>query len=195
QRRGGQSADDDPGLRLRRVRVPHPRPDTQVRHASGARNPHDRPRRRHRSATAAEPARALLRHGARGRGHRRRQCAAADGDQERLLHRAGLMMGLYSTALFLGAALASGLTVPVMAVVGGSWRWALGIWAIPAVLAALLWIPQMVRRPASFSNPGGAAGSDAADSPSESGEPPFRSILTDPIAWAVTGFMGLQSMS
>ena len=110
-------------------------------------------------------------------------------------HRAGLMMGLYSTALFLGAALASGLTVPVMTVVGGSWRWALGIWTIPAVLAALLWIPQMVRRPASFSNPGGAAGSDAADSPSESGEPPFRSILTDPIAWAVTGFMGLQSMS
>src|SRR5699024_6744071 len=31
--------------------------------------------------------------------------------------------------------------------------------------------------------------------PGEIGEPPFRSILTDPIAWAVTGFMGLQSMS
>src|SRR5699024_11142467 len=63
------------------------------------------------------------------------------------------------------------------------------------VLVALLWLRRMVRRPASFSNPGGAAGSDAADSPSASGEPPFRSILTDPIAWAVTGFMGLQSMS
>src|SRR5699024_178988 len=51
-----------------------PRADTQVRHASGARDPHDRPRRRHRPATAAEPARALRRHRARGRGHRRRQC-------------------------------------------------------------------------------------------------------------------------
>ncbi len=111
-------------------------------------------------------------------------------------HRAGLMMGLYSTALFLGAALASGLTVPIMSAVGGSWRWALGIWAVPAVLAALLWIPQMLRRPASFSGAGAVAGSGArADSPSEIGEPSFRSILTEPIAWAVTGFMGLQSMS
>src|SRR5699024_12457829 len=53
-------------------------------------------------------------------------------------HSAGLMMGLYSTALFLGAALACGLAVPVMAVVGGPWRWALGSWAVPAVLAARL---------------------------------------------------------
>ena len=109
-------------------------------------------------------------------------------------HRVGLMMGLYSTALFLGASAASGLTVPLLPIVGGSWRWALGIWAVPAVLAALLWIPQMRRRPGRLA--GTVAGHDgAADAASEAGEPPFRSILTDPIAWAVTGFMGLQSMS
>lgn len=113
-------------------------------------------------------------------------------------HRAGLMMGLYSTALFLGAALASGLTVPMLSLFGGSWRWAMGIWAIPAVLAAILFIPQMRgsrklrgRRsggPSEVAGPGDAG-------PGEVGEPPFHAILGDPMAWAVTGFMGLQSMS
>ncbi|SMY03895.1 MFS transporter, CP family, cyanate transporter [Brevibacterium antiquum CNRZ 918] len=102
-------------------------------------------------------------------------------------HRAGLMMGLYSTALFLGAALASGLTVPMLPLFDGSWRWAMGIWAVPAALAAVLWIPQMTRRGTAARPSGSATGNEA--------QPPFRAILTDPIAWAVTGFMGLQSMS
>lgn len=111
-------------------------------------------------------------------------------------HRAGLMMGLYSTSLFLGAALASGLTVPLMSAFDGSWRPAMGIWAIPAVLAALLWIPQMRRRAGKLAPAGeGTDSKTAVDAPSEVGEPPFRAILTDPMAWAVTGFMGLQSMS
>lgn len=115
-------------------------------------------------------------------------------------HRAGLMMGLYSTSLFLGAALASGLTVPIMSAFDGSWRWALGIWAVPAVLAVLLWLPNMLRRSADLPKPRRASVADSADDASadalsETGEPPFRSILTDPIAWAVTGFMGLQSLS
>lgn len=112
-------------------------------------------------------------------------------------HRAGLMMGLYSTALFLGAALASGLTVPMLSLFGGSWRWAMGLWAIPAVLAAILFIPQM-RGSRRLPGRKGAVSSDAGLSEaasSEDGEPPFHAILGDPIAWAVTGFMGLQSMS
>lgn len=102
-------------------------------------------------------------------------------------HRAGLMMGLYSTALFLGAALASGLTVPMLPLFDGSWRWAMGIWAVPAVLAAALWIPQMRRRAVVARTTGAAS--------HEETQPPFRAILSDPVAWAVTGFMGLQSMS
>lgn len=102
-------------------------------------------------------------------------------------HRAGLMMGLYSTALFLGAALASGLTVPMLPLFDGSWRWAMGIWAVPAALAAVLWIPQMKRRAAAARTTGAVS--------YEETQPPFRAILSDPVAWAVTGFMGLQSMS
>lgn len=119
-------------------------------------------------------------------------------------HRAGLMMGLYSTALFLGAALASGLTVPMLPLFGGSWRWAMGIWVVPAVLAAILFLPQMRRARGSVpgdstlsgSGRGGSpAASPGANESSSAAEPPFRTILRDPIAWSVTGFMGLQSLS
>ncbi|WP_241898180.1 MULTISPECIES: MFS transporter [unclassified Leucobacter] len=103
-------------------------------------------------------------------------------------HRAGLMMGLYSTALFVGAAAASGLTVPLLPLVGGGWRAALAVWAAPAILAAVIWIPQMRRSPGRS-----RAGAGVADAPSEAGEPPFRAILGDPIAIAVTALMGLQS--
>ncbi|WP_341854571.1 MFS transporter [Brachybacterium sp. GPGPB12] len=37
-------------------------------------------------------------------------------------HRAGLMMGLYTMSLFVGAAFASGLTAPLSPVLGGGWR-------------------------------------------------------------------------
>ncbi|GAB6900034.1 CynX/NimT family MFS transporter [Kineosporia succinea] len=100
-------------------------------------------------------------------------------------HRAGLMMGLYSTTLFIGAALASGLTSPLLPVVGGEWRVALGLWAIPAVLAVLLWTPQ-------FRNHRPEASPDASKS---TNAPRFSAILTDPVALAVTVLMGTQSMS
>lgn len=105
-------------------------------------------------------------------------------------HRAGLMMGLYSTALFIGAAIASGVTAPLVAELSMNWRTGLAMWSIPAVLALLVWIPQMRRRPGQLKT-----GRDVADAPSERGEPPFRAILTDPVAIAVTALMGLQSTS
>ncbi|WP_433296862.1 CynX/NimT family MFS transporter [Pseudonocardia sp. CA-142604] len=104
-------------------------------------------------------------------------------------HRAGLMMALYSTALFLGAALASGLTVPLLAV-GGTWRPTLALWAIPAALAFAVWLPQFVRAPGRT-----RVSHQVADAPHEAGEPPFRAMLTDPVALAVTALMGVQSMS
>lgn len=105
-------------------------------------------------------------------------------------HRAGLLMGLYSTALFVGAAIASGLTAPMVSALGGNWRVALAVWAVPALLALAVWGPQLRRSPGRMKT-----GSDVADAPSERGEPPFRAILTDPIAIAVTALMGLQSIS
>jgi CP family cyanate transporter-like MFS transporter len=103
-------------------------------------------------------------------------------------HRVGPWMGVYSTALFLSAAIADGLTVPLLPLAGGHWRPALALWAIPAVAACLLWLPQFFRAAGPPDRRRKTAGASRAP-----GEPPFRAILTDPVAIAVTAFMGIQS--
>src|SRR3984885_1084281 len=57
--------------------------------------------------------------------------------------RAGLLIGTYLTALCVGAIIASLLSVPLYHSSGGSVRLALGLWAGPAALATLLWLPQL----------------------------------------------------
>lgn len=106
-------------------------------------------------------------------------------------HRVGLMMGLYSTALFVGAAVAAAFTVPLLAASDGSWRGALGFWAIPAVVALVVWLPRALK------NPGHIPGTHrVVDAPVEQrDEPSLGRLFRDPVAWAVTAFMGLQSLS
>ncbi|WP_260980959.1 MFS transporter [Curtobacterium pusillum] len=105
-------------------------------------------------------------------------------------HRVGLVMGLYSTALFLSAAIASAAVVPLMAAFG-SWRPALAFWAVPAVLAFVVWLPQAIRnRSQSVDSPAGVV---VPVVPRD--EPTFARLFRDPVAIAVTGFMGLQSLS
>src|ERR1700722_8326252 len=57
--------------------------------------------------------------------------------------RAGVLIGTYLTALCVGAIIASLLSVPLYHSSGGSVRLALGLWAGPAALATLLWLPQL----------------------------------------------------
>jgi CP family cyanate transporter-like MFS transporter len=94
--------------------------------------------------------------------------------------RAGFMTSVYSTALGISAALGAGASVPVMMLTGIGWRGSLVLWALPALLAAVAWIPQALHehRPENASERGGACGLR-------------RSLL----AWQVTLFMGLQSLS
>src|SRR5258705_2557123 len=80
--------------------------------------------------------------------------------------RAGLLLGIYLTALSVGAILSSLLSVPLYRSSGGSVRLALGVWAAPAALAVLLWLPQLRYR----TGPGPAA----ADGTAGSGPPPAR---------------------
>ena len=103
-------------------------------------------------------------------------------------HRVGPWMSVYSTALFLSAAIADGLTVPLLPAVGGHWRLALALWTFPAVGACLLWLPQFFRPAAAAGPPRPGGGAAAA------GGPPFRAVLADPVAIAVTAFMGIQSV-
>ncbi|MDX8152155.1 MFS transporter [Patulibacter brassicae] len=94
--------------------------------------------------------------------------------------RTGLLMAVYGVALNAGAALAAGLTVPVQHALDLSWRGALAIWLVPAIVAAVAWLPLLRagrgRPPAG----GGVMGVRV-----------WRSSL----AWAVATFMGLQSLA
>lgn len=101
--------------------------------------------------------------------------------------RAAGMTALYSTAMVLGASASAAVAVPLGHLVGG-WRGSLLSWALPAVLAALVWLPQAV-----FARRGLHHGEQAATSrptPREAGPGMARS----PLAWQVTLFMGLQSL-
>src|SRR5690348_14495443 len=94
--------------------------------------------------------------------------------------RAGLLVGIYLTALSAGAILSSLLAVPLYRGSGGSVRLSLGVWALPAALAVLLWLPQLGYRTAGATVPG----------PAQAGVKVYRYAL----AWQVTAFMGLQSL-
>ena len=106
--------------------------------------------------------------------------------------RAGLLIGIYLTMLSLGAILSSLLSVPLYRHSGGSVRLALGVWAIPAALAALLWLPQLRYRAAGPVLAGTAPAASGEPGPAASavGVKVYRYALT----WEVTAFMGLQSL-
>jgi CP family cyanate transporter-like MFS transporter len=94
--------------------------------------------------------------------------------------RAGLMTSVYSTSLGISAALAAGVSVPLAQLDGIGWRGALAAWALPALLACVAWLPQLGRRDLPASAPG---------------SPDTRDLWRSPLAWQVTLFMGLQSLS
>ncbi|HEY7265822.1 MAG TPA: MFS transporter [Trebonia sp.] len=96
--------------------------------------------------------------------------------------RAGFLIGLYITALSVGAITGSAASVPLWNASGGSVGLTLGWLAGPAAIAALLWMPQV--RHAT------RARSAAADLPAL---PPVV-VRRHALAWYVTLFMGLQSL-
>lgn len=53
--------------------------------------------------------------------------------------RAGGVTSLYSSMMAVGAALAAGISVPLATTYGWGWRGAMGVWAIPSLLALVIW--------------------------------------------------------
>ncbi len=102
--------------------------------------------------------------------------------------RVGALTSLYGTVMVVAATLSAGVAVPVADARG--WPTSLGIWAIPAALAALV-VATSVWIDARGSSEQDRADADAARR-AEVGIPAavmHRSAL----AWQVTAFMGLQS--
>jgi CP family cyanate transporter-like MFS transporter len=85
--------------------------------------------------------------------------------------RVGLIMGLYTMLISLGAALSTVVAVPLRHALGNDWEKELLFWALPALLAAVVCIPQFFQHQRS----------------SGKAPQPNPSLLADPLAWQVTG--------
>ncbi len=108
--------------------------------------------------------------------------------------RAGLLIGIYLTALSVGAILSSLLSVPLYQVSGGSIPLALGVWAGPAALAVLLWLPQLRYHTSGRTRPAGGSVPDGGPPPPAGLTPTPRKLYRYALTWQVTAFMGLQSL-
>lgn len=92
--------------------------------------------------------------------------------------RIGLATGLYTMAMCGGGALGAAFTLPLANALGTDWNATIGLWAVPAGLATLAWLPF-------------AAGTGAVANTATGGA--TVNLWRDGIAWGVTGFMTLQA--
>ena len=119
--------------------------------------------------------------------------------KRRMPDRAGMLIGLYLLMLAAGAIVASVIAIPLFTAAGGSLhgpvaagspavRLTLALWAGPALVAALIWVPQLRHR----TLPEGARETTTGRSGRRHGAP---AMARSALAWQVTLFMGLQSLS
>ncbi|MFM9281966.1 MFS transporter [Paenibacillus jiagnxiensis] len=95
--------------------------------------------------------------------------------------RVASMVGIYSTAMAVGASFSVGLSVPLQNALGGSWRGSLAVWALLAVIALPIWLALAItgRRNRQYGQT--AAANDASF--------PVKKMR----AWVLTLFFGLVS--
>ena len=87
------------------------------------------------------------------------------------------VMPIYSAVLALMASLGSGLSIPIASYFGNNWKVGISVWAIPAILVALIWIP-LLRK---------------AKPMPDAHENHFKELLRSKKAWLVSLYMGIQS--
>ena len=88
----------------------------------------------------------------------------------------GLMMGLYTMLICLGPAVATAAAVPMQHALGDSWERVLLFWGLPALIGAIVFLPQLFRQETKLAP-----------------ETLVTSVLRDPLAWQVTAYFGLIS--
>jgi len=89
-----------------------------------------------------------------------------------------LMTGLYTMGICGSGALAAAFSVPLQQNwFDGSWRLALGFWALPVVVVALMWLTQANRLKTEVIPP----------------QPHVKGLWRDALAWQITLLMGFQS--
>lgn len=94
------------------------------------------------------------------------------------------MSTAYSITFALTAAIASGISIPLANILPGQWRSSLAIWGILTLIAILTWLPTLRQTKHA-----------PQITPQQSKQEQSQSIWRSPLAWQVTGFMGLQSLT
>ena len=94
--------------------------------------------------------------------------------------RVGSVSALYTTALVGTAAVAAAATVPLAHAIGAGWRGGLAIWAAPAFVALLVWLPQL-------------RGGRAAPEPADNHQARMREVTRHRLTWQLTLFFATQS--
>ncbi|TXD81617.1 MFS transporter [Subsaximicrobium wynnwilliamsii] len=95
--------------------------------------------------------------------------------------RAGAITSLYSSVMAVGASIAAGISVPLATSYGWGWRGALGIWAVPAFLALVIWSFRV--KHIKKTNP--RRGFTEA----------LKKLSGTPLVWKMAIYMGLQSLA
>jgi CP family cyanate transporter-like MFS transporter len=95
--------------------------------------------------------------------------------------RYGMITGIYSSMLGVGATAGAALGVPLAGAADFGWRFSIGLWSLPVFLAMLVWLPQMSH------NIQVKARRGLRES--------LRNLSSSHMAWGVAIFMGLQSLS
>ncbi|SFA87508.1 MFS transporter, CP family, cyanate transporter [Lentibacillus halodurans] len=101
--------------------------------------------------------------------------------KEKFPAKVGLMTSVYSTAMGIFAASASGLSIPLAQGFNMGWQLALLVWATPAVLGIMIWI--YLSRKQNTSDDTDMKYVSVSD----------NQMWRSPLAWQVACYMGLQS--
>ncbi|GAA2426569.1 MFS transporter [Actinomadura vinacea] len=94
-----------------------------------------------------------------------------------------LVTSIYTVAITSGAALSAAVVIPIENALDSSWRVPLTLFALPAAVAGLVWLPRLLRAPAPSTPAGTPPGRGAA-----------KAVWRSGLAWNVTFFMGVQSL-
>jgi CP family cyanate transporter-like MFS transporter len=108
--------------------------------------------------------------------------------------RVGTMTGLYSMGISIGTGTAAAATVPLFNALGGDWRLALAVWAVPAALTIPCWIPLIRDRAGGLSIHHAPATSRVVHPvPAAAAVSGPGRISRSRTAWAMAIYFGLQS--
>jgi CP family cyanate transporter-like MFS transporter len=95
--------------------------------------------------------------------------------------KAGAITSLYSSVMAVGASIAAGISVPLANSYGWGWRGALGIWAVPAFLALVIWSFRVKHI--------------KKTKPRRGFTEALKELSGTPLVWKMAIYMGLQSLA